>query len=129
VTDVAGGRGTENRQMTMRDAFVEEVHRLHAELCQALADPKRILILYALAEAPRTVGELADGLSLRQSNVSQHLAVLRDRGLVTAERAGTRVTYSIAYPAVIQALDLLRAVLREKLEDTSRRAGALMEIA
>jgi DNA-binding transcriptional ArsR family regulator len=113
----------------MRDAFVEEVHRLHAELCQALADPKRILILYALAEEPRTVGELAEGLHLRQSNASQHLAVLRDRGLVTTERAGTRVTYSIAYPAVIQALDLLRAVLREKLEDTSRRAGRLMEIA
>jgi len=55
--------------------------------------------------------------------------VLRDRGLVAAERAGTRVTYSITYPAVVQALDLLRAVLREKLEDTSRRAGALMEIA
>lgn len=115
--------------MTMRHAFVEEVHRLHAELCQALADPKRILILYALAEAPRTVGELAESLALRQSNVSQHLAVLRDRGLVAAERTGTRVTYSLTYPAVVQALDLLRAVLRAKLDDTRRRAGALMEIA
>jgi DNA-binding transcriptional ArsR family regulator len=113
----------------MKHAFVEEVHRLHAELCQALADPKRILILYALAEAPRTVGELAESLALRQSNVSQHLAVLRDRGLVAAERAGTRVTYSLTYPAVVEALDLLRAVLRAKLDDTRRRAGALMEIA
>jgi DNA-binding transcriptional ArsR family regulator len=113
----------------MKHAFVEEVHRLHAELCQALADPKRILILYALAEAPHTVGELAEGLKVRQSNVSQHLAVLRDRGLVATERAGTRVTYSLAYPAVVRALDLLRGVLREKLEDTRRRADALVEIA
>ena len=113
----------------MKNGFVEEVHRLHAELCQALADPKRILILYALAERPRTVGELAEGLSLRQSNVSQHLAVLRDRGLVAAERTGTSVSYSITYPDVVAALDLLRAVLRAKLGDTRRRAGRLMEIA
>jgi DNA-binding transcriptional ArsR family regulator len=106
----------------MRNEFVEEVHRLHAELCQALADPKRILILYALAERP-------EGLALRQSNVSQHLAVLRDRGLVTAERSGTHVSYTVTYPDVVAALDLLRAVLRAKLEDTRQRAGRLMEIA
>jgi DNA-binding transcriptional ArsR family regulator len=113
----------------MKRAFVEEVYQLHAELCQALADPKRILILYALAEQPQTVGELGERLDIRQSNVSQHLAVLRDRGLVATERNGTSVRYSIKYPGVVAALDLLRGVLKEKLEEARRRADTLMEIA
>lgn len=97
---------------TGQPGFIEEVHRLHAELCQALADPKRILILYALAESTCSVGELARRLALRQSNVSQHLAVLRERGLVDTRRTGTTVRYSLRYPTVIEALDLLRGVLK-----------------
>jgi DNA-binding transcriptional ArsR family regulator len=113
----------------MKRAFVEEIHQLHAELCQALADPKRILILYALAEQPLTVGELGERLAIRQSNVSQHLAVLRDRGLVATEREGTSVRYSIKYPMVVDALDLLRGVLKDKLAEAQRRAETLMEMA
>lgn len=113
----------------MHSEFVEEIHQLHAELCQALADPKRILILYALAEHSLSVGELARKLRVRQSNVSQHLAVLRDRGLVHAERSGTSIHYSIKYPAVVDALDLLRGVLNAKLADARNRAERLMENA
>lgn len=115
--------------LDVKRAFVEEVYQLHAELCQALADPKRILILYALSEQAQTVGDLADKLGIRQSNVSQHLAVLRDRGLVSTRRVGTSVRYSIKYPSVVAALDLLRGVLKEKLEEAQRRAETLMEIA
>ncbi len=111
----------------MKPVFVEEIHQLHAELCQALADPKRILILYALSEHSLTVGELTELLGIRQSNVSQHLAVLRDRGLVSAERDGTSIHYSLTYPKVVGALDLLRGVLKEKLADTRTRADRLME--
>jgi len=111
----------------MKSGFVEEIHQLHAELCQALADPKRILILYALTEQSLTVGELTEQLGIRQSNVSQHLAVLRDRGLVSAVRRGTSVSYSLTYPDVVQALDLLRGVLKEKLSDARIRADRLME--
>jgi len=111
----------------MKSSFVEEVHQLHAELCQALADPKRILILYALAVRSLTVGELTDQLGIRQSNVSQHLAVLRERGLVTAVRSGTSISYSLTYPKVVQALDLLRGVLKDKLSDARVRADRLIE--
>ncbi|MDH4228846.1 MAG: metalloregulator ArsR/SmtB family transcription factor [Nitrospirota bacterium] len=113
----------------MKRSFVEEIHQLHAELCQALADPKRILMLYALAKGPTPVGDLAEQLGIRQSNASQHLAVLRDRGLVTAERSGTTVFYQLRYPAVLQALDLLRGVLRERLEENQGHVNRLMEIA
>src|SRR5450756_1642273 len=66
-----------------------EVNLLHASICQALADPKRILILYALSEGPRTVTELTEALDVPQPTVSRHLKVLRERRLVSTEREGT----------------------------------------
>jgi DNA-binding transcriptional ArsR family regulator len=92
-----------------------EVVALHARLCQALADPKRLLLIYALADGPRTVSELCAELDLPQTNVSQHLAILRDRGIVASARNGTNVTYRLRGLQVVQALDLLRDYLREVL--------------
>lgn len=93
----------------------QEIALLHAQVCQGLADPKRILLLYALAEGPRRVMDLAETLGLPQPTVSHHLKILRERGLVTAEQEGTAVYYALADNRVIQALDLLRDVLRDQL--------------
>jgi ArsR family transcriptional regulator len=90
-----------------------EVTQLHAELCSGLADPKRLLLLYSLSDQPRTVSELAGELGLSQSATSRHLKVLRDRGLVNATRLGAYVEYSLGDGRLIEALDLLRAVLHD----------------
>ncbi len=92
-----------------------EVDQLHSRLCAGLADPKRILLLYALAEGALNVGELSEQLHLPQPTVSRHLKQLRERGLVRASRQGTAVFYTIEDMRVIQALDLLRAVLADQL--------------
>jgi DNA-binding transcriptional ArsR family regulator len=89
----------------------QEVNLLHANICAALADPKRILILYSLHEGAKTVSELTDALDVPQPTVSRHLKVLRERRLVLAEREGTSVRYSLADDRVISALDTMRAVL------------------
>jgi ArsR family transcriptional regulator len=89
----------------------QEVNLLHANICQALADPKRILILYALADGPRNVTQLTEALDVPQPTVSRHLKVLRERHLVATEREGTSVRYSLADGRVIEALDTMRAVL------------------
>ena len=102
-----------------------EVNLLHANVCQALADPTRILILYALGEAPRHVSELADSLEAPQSTVSRHLKVLRDRRLVTTARDGAGVLYSLADARVTDALDLLRAVLVSALSEQGELARRL----
>lgn len=91
-----------------------EVVALHARLCGALADPKRLLLIYELSGGPRTVTELCRSLGLAQSNVSQHLAVLRDRGVVSAERSGNNVLYRLRGRQVVEALDLLRQFMREQ---------------
>jgi DNA-binding transcriptional ArsR family regulator len=96
--------------------LAQEIAQLHAELCSALADPTRLLILYALAEHPVTVNELTQILTIAQSNISRHLKVLRDGGLVRANRQGMSVQYGLADARVIQALDLLRAVLHDRIQ-------------
>ena len=93
----------------------EELEELTAGVCRALNDPKRLLILYALAAAPRSVSDLADLLGVSQSNVSQHLAVLRDRGLVETARDANRVIYALRDRRVVGAIDLLRDVMNDEL--------------
>lgn len=95
--------------------LIQEVNQLHANICAALADPSRILILYLLSEGPLNVNALVEKLDLPQPTVSRHLKVLRERGLVLAERDGQSVFYALADNRVIKALDLLRTVLGERL--------------
>jgi ArsR family transcriptional regulator len=92
-----------------------EINQLHADLCSALADPNRILMLYLLSEQPHTVNDLAARLGSSQPTASRHLKILRERGLVTATRQGQAVEYSLNDPRLIEALDLLRAVLRSSI--------------
>ncbi len=92
-----------------------EINALHAEVCAGLADPKRIMILYELADGPKNVTQLVRALGVPQSAVSRHLKVLRQRGMVNANRQGPAVEYSLGDRRLIEALDLLRAVLRDHL--------------
>lgn len=93
----------------------EEVTQLHAEICSALGDARRILILYTLSEKAYTVNDLAEKLNFSQPATSRHLKILRERGLVRTLRQGASVEYSLSDPRLIQALDLLRAMLRDRL--------------
>lgn len=105
----------------------EEILTLHAHICEGLADPNRIMILYTLDEKARNVTELAAALGMPQPTVSRHLKVLRDRGLVVAERQAQSVLYSLADARVITALDLLRAVLADSLHSRAALARSVSE--
>lgn len=99
----------------MSSSLETEVLQLHAEICAGLADPSRILILYALSDGPHNVTEICNALEMPQPSVSRHLKILRERRMVTAERQGTVVQYSLADKRLVEALDLLRTVLRDGL--------------
>lgn len=103
----------------MNNYLEQEINQLHAEFCSGLADPKRLLILYTLNEAPINVGDLAERLQISQPATSRHLKVLRERGMVQATRNGPSIEYRLADERIIQALDLLRSAMRNHL---SRRA-------
>jgi ArsR family transcriptional regulator len=102
--------------MMITTSLTQEVTALHAGICSALADTNRILILYALYEKPSNVSDLANEIGVSQPTASRHLNLLRERGLVTAQRDGQSVIYTLADARVIQALDLLRSVLASKIK-------------
>ncbi len=99
----------------MADNFREEITELHAGICSGLADPARILLLYALAEAPRNVNELSEYLNLPQSTTSRHLKLLRQQSLVIGQRDGLFIYYRLADERIIEALNLLRKILSDRL--------------
>jgi ArsR family transcriptional regulator len=112
----------------MQHSFEQEIYRLHSRLCAGLADPKRILILYQLADEPKRVNDLAEALSLTQPTTSRHLKNLRERDMVIAERDGQSVIYSIADQRIIDALDLLREVLADMLKSQASLSRSVSEI-
>lgn len=96
-------------------SLAQEVTQLHADICSALADPRRILLLYTISVQPRNVSDLAAELGISQPAASRHLKILRERGLVQATRQGVSVEYNLTDQRLIEALDILRAVLRDRL--------------
>lgn len=103
---------------------MDELTLLHSTMCHAVADTRRIQILYALADQPTYVSALADLLETPQPTISRHLAVLRERGLVLAERSGAQVIYSVADRRIIEVLDTMRDMLRATLD---RKTSVLRE--
>jgi DNA-binding transcriptional ArsR family regulator len=100
----------------MYDAGTIELFRLQADICKTLADPNRLMILHLLREGERSVSQIVSSLSLPQSNVSRHLAVLRERSLVETRRDGTTIYYRLGNQMIGEACDMVRNVLQSKLE-------------
>ncbi len=98
-----------------KQPLLHEVTQLHAGICSSLADPTRILMLYALVDAPRNVNDLTEALKLPQSTTSRHLKKLRQQGLVIGERDGLYIYYRLADKRIIEALNLLRKILNDRL--------------
>jgi ArsR family transcriptional regulator len=109
----------------MNPSLESEVTQLHADICAGLADPHRILILYELSQSPCNVTELSTNLKVPQPLVSRHLKVLRERGMVIPNRKGTVIEYTLADERLIQALDVLRAVMRDSLTKRAELIEAL----
>jgi ArsR family transcriptional regulator len=97
------------------DAAPLDRYRLHADICKVLTDPKRLLLLAALRNGDRTVGELAVSIGSSMPNASQHLAVLRSAGLVDGRREGAAVRYRLAEPAILDACDIVDGIVERRL--------------
>lgn len=98
------------------------IYSLQADLCKALAHPTRLQILDLLSERERTVEELIRIVGTGQSNLSQHLAALRQRRLVVARRQGLNVYYTLSTPKIAEACNLTKKLLLDLLEREHRAA-------
>jgi len=92
------------------------LYKLHASICHTLANPKRLEIIDKLRAGELSVTELVKALEISQSNLSQHLSVMRQRGIVMTRREGLNVFYRLSNSKITQACDLMRHVLLENLE-------------
>ena len=95
--------------MTDRSLF-----EMQAEICKTLTNPKRIEILNVLKNDEKTVTELVNALGASKANVSQHLAVMRHKGILNTRRDGVNIFYRVANPKVIEACTLMKEVLFEQ---------------
>jgi DNA-binding transcriptional ArsR family regulator len=86
----------------------ESLRRFKADIFQALAHPTRIAIIDLLENGELSAGELMGKLGMEQANISQHLAVLRSKLIVTNRRAGNQVFYSVRDPLILEVLALMR---------------------
>ena len=94
----------------------DELYQLHASVCKGFADPKRLILINALREGELSVTELCEVTGMPQTNASQHLAILKSKGLVRSRRDGKRVFYEVTSPKINEALDLLLSVMAEQIQ-------------
>ncbi|MEK6978218.1 MAG: metalloregulator ArsR/SmtB family transcription factor [Candidatus Hydrothermarchaeota archaeon] len=102
-----------------------ELYRMKADLIKALAHPTRLRILDLLRNGERCVCEITPALELEQPNVSQHLALLRERGIVAWRKEGINIYYKVKDPRVFEALDLLEGVFAGELDETMKVLAGL----
>jgi len=94
----------------------KELYTLHADFCKFMANPKRIEILFLIGEKEMCVDEIASAMELKVPNISQHLAVMRERGVVEVRRDGNKMYYTISNPKTLQACIIMREAMVEQME-------------
>jgi DNA-binding transcriptional ArsR family regulator len=90
------------------------IFELQAELCRAMGHAIRLEIVHLLSEGPKHVSELAQAMGRPQAMISQHLARLRNAGVVIGQRQGPEVYYQIVNPKIVSVCELMRQVLAEQ---------------
>ncbi len=98
------------------------LYEMHAEICKIFTSPKRLEIIDHLRDGETSVNDLSTSLGISQSNVSQHLAKLREKGVVVARREGNTIFYRIANPKILEACRLMREVLLERMNKSGKLA-------
>ena len=90
-------------------------YELHAEVCKTFGHPKRLMVISTLRNNELTVTEIAERTKIDVSNLSQHLHVFREQGLVTTRREGTKIFYRLSHPNIGKAFDLMSSFLEQRI--------------
>ncbi len=101
----------------------EQLYAYHAEMCKVFSHPKRLELISVLRDREMSVGNLSERLGLSSANLSQHLAMMKERRILVARKEGNVVYYRIANPRLLEAFDLLREILFEQI----RQDAALIQ--
>jgi len=95
---------------------MKELYKLHAEMCKVFSNPTRLEILNLLRNEGMSVTDLIRKTRLSQANISQHLSIMKSKGIVASDRKGKNIYYKLTNPKIIKAFDIIREILTEKLK-------------
>ena len=95
---------------------MKELYKLHAEMCKVFSNPTRLEILNLLINEGMSVTDLIRKTKLSQANISQHLSIMKSKGIVASDRKGKNIYYKLTNPKIIKAFDIIREILTEKLK-------------
>jgi len=107
---------------------MEKIFELHADVCKVFSNAKRLEILNTLREKEMTASELIEKIGLSKANLSQHMSILKSKGVVLSRREGVNIYYRILNPKITHACDLMREVLLEQLQEKGKMVASLRRI-
>jgi ArsR family transcriptional regulator len=105
-----------------------KIFEMQAEVCLAIANPKRLHILSLLKNSEMSVAALIQAVAINKANMSQHLAVLRQHNIIEARREGKTIYYRIANPKITEACTIMRGVLMETLKEKAKLSKRLQKV-
>jgi ArsR family transcriptional regulator, virulence genes transcriptional regulator len=101
-----------NKQKPAPDTEADSrIFELQADICQTLANPKRLQIISLLKKGELSVGDMVKAMGIAKANLSQHLSSMRQKGILIARREGTSIYYRLASPKITEACAAMREVL------------------
>ncbi len=107
---------------------MERIYELHADICKIFSNSKRLEIINTLRDKELSAGELIEKIGLSKANLSQHMSVLRSKGVILTRRDGVNIYYRIANPKILQACHLMREVLLEQFQEKGKIVSSLRQI-
>ena len=107
---------------------MEKIFELHADVCKVFSSAKRLEILNTLRDREMRASELIEKIGLSKANLSQHMSILKSKGVVLTRREGINIYYRISNSKIIQACDLMRGVLLEQLKEKGKMVASLRRI-
>lgn len=116
---------SKEQAMTEKPKIDMTIYNMQAGISKTLANPIRLAILHTLRDGEKSVNELTDILGINQSNLSQHLALMRQMGILKTRKQGTSIYYSVTNPKINQACDMVREVLLDQLRQKHELSQSL----
>jgi len=95
---------------------MNNIFLLHANICKTLANPRRLEIIAALRDDELNATQLTQKVRISKANLSQHMSILIQKGVVLSRRKGLNVFYKLSDERITKACDLMREVLIKNLE-------------
>ena len=99
---------------------MDTLYTLHAEICKTFANAKRLEIINALRDKELTAKQLLEKVKINKANLSQHMGLLVEKGVVISRKSGTNVFYRLSDERITKACELMREVLIKHLEQNNK---------